>query len=150
MSRDLPGRLTLAVCLLCPLVSCEQPSETDLPLSRLALSQPCDVQQGCQAADEALAVTVTFAAEPRALQPFPVRVQLEGHAQADAVTVAFSMQGMDMGVNRYRLIAGAGGVWTAEVTLPVCASGRSDWVADFELGVDNRRLQLQVPFVLGK
>jgi hypothetical protein len=97
-----------------------------------------------------MAVTVTFGAEPRALQPFPIHIQLEGHQQADAVTLAFSMQGMDMGSNRYRLIADAPGGWSADITLPICTSGRTDWVADFELVVVDRRVQIQVPFVLEK
>ncbi|MEA2080214.1 MAG: hypothetical protein U9P00_10230, partial [Pseudomonadota bacterium] len=105
----LPGRISLPVCVLCLLVSCDKSSEPSLPLSRLTPSLPCDVRQGCQAADESLAVTVTFGAAPHALQPFPIHVQLERHRRADAVTVAFSMQGMDMGWNRYRLSADASG-----------------------------------------
>jgi hypothetical protein len=95
-----------------------------------------------------VAVRVVFGAEPRALQPFPIQVQLEGHQRADSVTAAFSMQGMDMGPNRYRLSADASGGWNADITLPICTSGRTDWVADFELVVTDRRLQIQVPFVL--
>ena len=147
MRRQWPGRAALSFCALCLLVSCDQPSETGLPLT---LVQPCDAQQGCRAADDSLVVTVSFGTEPRALQPFPVRLQLESESQADAVTVAFSMRGMDMGLNRYRLIADASGVWAADITLPVCTSGRSDWLADFELVVADRRFQLQVPFMLEK
>ena len=146
----LPGRVYLLVCALCLFASCDKDPEPRLPVSRLMLSQPCDVRQGCQVADASVAVTVTFAAEPRALQSFPIRVQLEGHQQADSVTVAFSMQSMDMGSNRYRLIADASGGWTADITLPICTSGRTDWAADFELVVADRRLQIQVPFVLQK
>ena len=146
----LAGRVLLLVCVLCLSVSCDKNPEPRLPVSRLMLSQPCDVLQGCRAADASVAVTVTFGAEPRALQPFPIRIQLEGHQQADSVTVAFSMQGMDMGANRYRLIADAPGGWNADIILPICTSGRSDWVADFELVVTDQRLQIQVPFALEK
>ena len=97
MSVVLPGRVLLSVCAVCLFVSCDKAPEPRLPVSRLTLSQPCDVRQGCRAADESVAVTVTFDAEPRALQPFPIRIQLDGRQRADAVTVAFSMQGMDMG-----------------------------------------------------
>ncbi|MEN8763094.1 MAG: hypothetical protein ABF290_11730 [Thiogranum sp.] len=97
-----------------------------------------------------MAVTVSFGAEPRALQPFPIHLQLAGQQQADAVTVAFSMQDMDMGSNRYRLLADASAGWNADITLPICMSGRTDWVADFELVVADRRLLMQVPFVLEK
>ena len=61
------------------------------------------------------------------------------------------MKGMDMGWNRYRLNKDAAGYWNAEVTLPVCVSGRSDWVADFDAVAEGRRrVQWQVPFVLDK
>ncbi len=97
-----------------------------------------------------MAITVIFGAEPRALRPFPIHIQLTDHQQADAVTVSFSMQDMDMGANRYRLIADASTGWNADITLPICMSGRSDWVADVELVVADRRLLIQVPFVLEK
>lgn len=144
------ARVYLLVCVLCLFISCDKDPESRLQVSRLTPSQPCDVRQGCRAADESAAVTVTFGAEPRALQPFPIHIQLDGHQQADAVTVAFSMQAMDMGSNRYRLIADAPGGWNADITLPICTSGRTDWVADFELVVADRRLKIQVPFVLQK
>jgi len=150
MSVALPGRVYLLVCVLVFCVSCDKDAESRLQVSRLTPSQPCDVRQGCRATDESVAVTVTFGAEPRALQPFPIHIQLDGHQQADSVTVAFSMQDMDMGSNRYRLIAEASAGWNADITLPICTSGRTDWVADFELVLADRRLQIQVPFVLQK
>jgi hypothetical protein len=93
---------------------------------------------------------VTFDAQPRALQPFPIHIQLDGPQSAVAVTVDFSMQGMNMGSNRYHLMADASAGWNADIILPICTSGRTDWVADFELVVADRRLQIQVPFVLQK
>ena len=150
MSGVLSGRVLLLVCAGCLFVSCDKDPEPRLPVSRLTLSQPCDVRQGCRAADGSVAMTVIFGAEPRALQPFPIHIQLADHQQADAVTVAFSMQDMDMGANRYRLIADASAGWNAYITLPICMSGRSDWVADVELVVADRRLLIQVPFALEK
>jgi len=147
-TQVLPRRVLLLICGVCLFVSCDKTPEPRLPVSRLTLSQSCDVRQGCRAADESVAVTVTFGAEPRALQPFPIHLQLAGHQQADSVTVAFSMQDMDMGTNRYRLIADESAGWNADITLPVCVSGRMDWVADFELVLTGQRLQIQVPFVL--
>jgi len=144
------GRALALVCALFLFVSCDKAAEPLLPQSRLTLSQPCDLRQGCRAADGSVTVRVVFGAEPRALQPFPIHIQFEGHQRADSVTVAFSMQGMDMGLNRYRLSADASGGWNADITLPICMSGRTDWLADFELVVADRRLQMQVPFVLEK
>lgn len=144
-------RGVLPVVVLGLLVSsCDRASESPLPVSRLTPEQPCDVRQGCRAADDSVAVTVTFGAQPRALQPFPLHIQVDGPQRVDSVTVAFSMPDMDMGANRYRLIAEASAGWHADITLPICMSGRTDWLADFELVVADRRLQMQVPFVLEK
>ena len=144
------GQPVLWACVLCLLVSCEQPPDSSLAVSRLVLSQPCDIRQGCRAEGASLVAIVTFEAEPRALQPFPIRIQLGGEQRVDAVTAAFSMQGMDMGLNRYRLIPDSSDGWSADVTLPICASGRTDWLAQFELAVAGQRVQFEVPFVLHK
>ena len=146
----LSARLSLFSAVLCLLVGCDTATESHLPASRLTLTQPCDLRQGCRASDGSTVVTVTFGAEARPLQAFPVRVRIDSGQPANAVLVAFSMQGMDMGLNRYRLLADETGAWNADVTLPICTSGRTDWLADFDLVVADRRLQVQVPFVLEK
>ncbi len=88
--------------------------------------------------------------EVRALTPFPVDVEIQRGASVASMTVSFGMQGMDMGLNRYGLIKSGEDLWHASVTLPICMSGRSDWIADFELLTKQRRYRLQVPFVLQK
>jgi hypothetical protein len=132
------------------LLSCEQTRQSPLPVEQLALSDPCDVQLGCRAASESLTATVIFAGDLRALQPFPVKVLLEAGDQLESVTVAFSMQGMDMGRNRYSLSGDSASAWNAMVTLPICTTRRTDWIADFDLLATGRHYRLQVPFVLGE
>ena len=132
------------------LLSCEQTQQPPLPAVQLALSEPCDVQLGCRAAGESLVATVIFGANPRALQPFPVKVLLDTADQIESVTLAFSMQGMDMGRNRYSLSVDSTSTWKAMVTLPICTARRTDWIADFDLLAAGRHYRLQVPFVLGK
>jgi hypothetical protein len=83
-----------------------------------------------------------------ALKPF--NVSLSSNAELDSVTVSLEMQGMDMGQNRYRMLKRADGSWQADITLPVCTSGRSDWVAGFEVQASGRGYRLNVPFTLGE
>jgi len=45
------------------------------------------------------------------------------------VLVQFTMKGMDMGLNRYRLVSDGAGRWTGKAMLPVCTTGRTDWLA---------------------
>lgn len=148
MKSRLPLRIA---CLagLPVLLSCEQAPEPRVPVRQLALSESCEVELGCRAYHESLAVRVVFGAEARALQPFPVKLLLETGDQVESVTVAFSMQNMDMGWNRYSLHGDSISAWNAIITLPVCASGRTDWVADFDLLTTDGHYRLQVPFVLG-
>ncbi|WP_171001792.1 hypothetical protein [Methylobacillus flagellatus] len=85
----------------------------DLPLA-------CALQDGLQ---------LRFDKAPLTLQPF--RLYLSG-MPLKAGTASFAMQGMEMGLNRYRLLAD-GEAWWAEVNLPVCVQGRSDWQLQLDL-----------------
>jgi len=145
-----PGRILL-LCAVCLLTACDQaPQSGTVPVTSLSPAVPCDIRKGCRATADGLSVTVRFAASPRALRPFPVQVSIEGEQAAASVTVGFVMQGMDMGLNRYRLIAAAAHDWQADVTLPVCTSGRSDWLADVEVNAGGNIYRVTMPFVLEK
>lgn len=99
-----------------------------------------DLRKGCsmQLAGQGVAVSVTGELKP--LQPFHVQVRAP---RARKVEARFSMEGMDMGFNLYTLRADKAGVFQARVTLPVCVTGRRDWVMD--LNVDGAHVA--VPFV---
>ena len=77
---------------------------------------------------------------PSALHPFLLSVRAPGARQ---VSAEFVMQGMEMGLNRYRLIAEKEGLWQARVTLPVCVSGRRDWVLWLEVDGERHALAFQ-------
>jgi len=130
------------------LASCDRTSPVEPPVTVLAVAPGCDVRQGCRAGDDSISIDVQFDAAPIALHAFPLSLHVSGDEPVQSVTVSFSMQGMDMGLNRYRLIGNATRGWKADVTLPVCVSGRSDWVADFELLTEQRQLRFRLPFVL--
>lgn len=78
--------------------------------------------------------------QPSPMQPFSLWVRAEGGGLVEA---SFTMEGMDMGFNLYRLRADANGVFRGRVTLPVCITGRRDWT--MTLRVDD--IRLAVPFV---
>lgn len=90
-----------------------------------------NLEQGCTAG----AVRVRSDAPPSALRPFRLTVEAPG---AREVHAEFVMPGMDMGLNRYRLQPEGEGRFAARVVLPVCVSGRREWV--LWLTVDGRRL----------
>ncbi|MFQ5643567.1 MAG: hypothetical protein ACE5FQ_07690 [Thiogranum sp.] len=140
----------VVVCLAGLLLSCGQAQEPQAPAAQLVLSTPCDVQRGCRAVGASIAATVIFGSDVRGLQPFPVKVLLDTVDRVESVTVAFSMQGMDMGWNRYSLGGDSMSAWNAAVTLPICSTGRTDWVADFDVLAAAEHYRFQVPFVLGE
>lgn len=106
-----------------------------------AIPVPCpDVRTGCPLPDQA--GRVVFDDIPQSMQPFKLRVEAP---HAAAVYVSFAMRGMQMGMNRYRLLPQGAGRWIAEVTLPVCVDGRADWDMTLELegqSVESRRYRL--------
>jgi hypothetical protein len=73
---------------------------------------------------------VRFSKTPAPLEAFGLSVSAPGAAR---ISAEFQMVGMDMGFNRYDLRPTADGAWAAKVTLPVCVSGRRDWVLYLDL-----------------
>jgi hypothetical protein len=99
-----------------------------------------DLHKGCRTDLDGKAITVSVVGELKPLQAFQVRVTSPDAAKVEA---RFTMEGMDMGFNLYTLRADKKGMYQANVTLPVCVTGRRDWV--MHLSVDGARLA--VPFV---
>lgn len=125
------------------LISCtESPSFVELGTAGNcnATTQPCVVQH------ERIAVTMTMGPDVVPLKPFPVQVEIQGiEVDAGSVVVDFQMQGMDMGMNRYRLVT-ENSVWSGEVTLPVCTASRMDWIGMVEFRSAGKTYQVQFPF----
>lgn len=99
-----------------------------------------DLHKGCRIDLGGKAVAVSVSGELKPLQAFQVHVDAP---KATRVEARFTMEGMDMGFNLYTLHADAKGTFQTTVTLPVCVTGRRDWV--MRLSVDGA--QLAVPFV---
>lgn len=147
MTRKVKLALPLAVAL--SVLSCEKGGDA-MPAAPLQLSPSCDVKTGCVAAADDLALQFSMGPDLRVLTPFPVRVEVQSDHRVDSITVTFAMQGMDMGMNRYQLISDGADRWLGNVTLPVCSSGRSDWIAGLEVTTKGRRFAVEVPFVVDK
>ena len=127
------------ILLMVALVVLLQPRRESLDaapqtLQCAALARGCTTRLG----DREVALGIT--GELKVLQPFELWVRAEG---ARKVQARFTMEGMDMGFNLYTLRPDQKGVFRGRVTLPVCVSGRRDWVMTLE--IDGRRLA--VPFV---
>jgi hypothetical protein len=96
-----------------------------------AMAVACaDPLAGCSFSHRGAAASVRFSAQPTTLEAFELNVRAAG---ANRISAEFQMVGMDMGFNRYDLRPTADGAWAAKVTLPVCVSGRRDWVLYLDL-----------------
>ena len=98
-----------------------------------------DLMQGCRMQLDGNTLEVKFTEKPNALHPFEVVVKINGMRQ---VSAGFAMVGMDMGKNRYNLYSAGENKWAAKVVLPVCVTGRRDWVMTLDLDVT----KIQIPF----
>lgn len=142
--------LAAALCVASALTACDNSSPVESPATSLTPAEPCDLHLGCRAGEAGLSIRVQSGAPPRALTAFPVSAHTAGTDVVEAVAVSFFMKGMAMGLNRYRMLGDGAGSWRAEVILPICVSGRSDWIAAFEVSGAGHRAVLKVPFVLEK
>jgi hypothetical protein len=104
--------------------------------TRITCNSPA---QGCQFLLDQQSVKVEFVEPPSGLHPFILRVTI---AHAQEIHAHFTMKEMEMGYNQYRLLALSPQQWQARVVLPVCVTGRHDWI--LTLNIDGK--QVEIPF----
>lgn len=65
------------------------------------------------------------------LKAFPNRIYLKNIADKDVrqISIDYVMIGMEMAANRSVFKRISSGVWQTESVIPICSSGRKDWVA---------------------
>lgn len=91
-------------------------------------------------------IQIHFDQIPQTMQPFRLQINTASTSGIKEIHASFTMQGMDMGLNRYRLLPQTNGVWMANVTLPVCTQGQSDWRMTVELQTTTTTEQYQLAF----
>ncbi len=89
-----------------------------------------DPLAGCTFSLRGATASVHFSKLPAPLETFELRVSAPG---ATRISAEFQMAGMDMGFNRYDLRRAGSDAFAAKVTLPVCVSGRRDWVLRLDI-----------------
>lgn len=102
------------------------------------MKRPAEAQQlactnpvaGCAFTHRGADVRLRFTGQPAPLEAFEIQARAPGVARLSA---EFQMVGMDMGFNRYDLRPTGDASFAAKVTLPVCVSGRRDWLLYLDL-----------------
>lgn len=113
-------------------------SLSEEPITEWACTDPV---MGCTSQVTGKTVSLKFSEIPKPLHPFDLEVSVE----AESVEGSFQMQGMEMGLNRYRLQPKAG-MWQAQIILPICMQGRGDWVLQLEVTTASGIRRYRLPF----
>lgn len=124
------------------------PTDT-LPALFLNTQAHCQlVGTGCVAIQEEKVLRLRLLKAAQPLEPFT----LELFASQPVVNpmVEFIMVDMDMGVHRYRFLPQKEGGWVAKVILPICTTGRIDWLVTVSADFQGRRWQAEFPLLLEK
>jgi hypothetical protein len=111
----------------------------------------CDLQrQSCRTLLPGGA-SVVFSLSPQPVplaRPFQVEAQLAG-LEAEAMEIDFAGIDMNMGYNRSALVNQGKGRFVAEATLPVCVTGRMNWLATLVITTKGQRIAVPFKFVTG-
>lgn len=115
---------------------------------RLVSELDCSVaERMCQAIGPDVRLQLQLGPPVTVLKTFPIRLKLDGDfGDVEQVDIVFDMEGMDMGLNWYRLKDAGNGRWIGQAMLPVCTSGRTDWVARVSVKAGQRDWKVGFPF----
>ena len=110
-------------------------------------SQPCYIETS------ALNVFIDFDKNIFYLKPFGVSITTE-IANVESIRLNFKMKGMSMGLSHFILKKEKSEnnklKWNAIVLLPICVTGRADWLVDIELSTKNKNYILTLPILVEK
>ena len=89
------------------------------------------------------------------LKPFKVSVLNENmdELELESIQVDFKMKSMDMGVNRFffkKNEVESAHVWNAKVLLPICITGRADWISEFIVTTKSSKYLISLPVSVKK
>lgn len=115
----------------------------------LTVTADCDsAQAACAARGAGIAVELSLGPSMQPMQPFAIQLRVvQGQLSTNAqMELQFRMRDMEMGQNRYRLVADEQGVWHGTAVLPVCSRGRRDWLAQLAIQDGGRHWSAVLPF----
>ncbi len=99
--------------------------------------------ESCVIVIDGMELEIIVEGEIKALKPFVIHMT-DKNQIIDKALVKFNMKAMDMGVNQYEFVQIDNNNWKAEVVIPVCTTGRRDWLVEFE--IDNEIKKKNISF----
>lgn len=120
-------------------------------------AEDCRVQQNpCTINLDGLELEVSFDKHIYYLKKFNISVVAgkEHNPVINSIHVNFKMKNMNMGVNRFTLskinVKNNKQSWESEAILPVCVTGRADWISELEVITDKTKYIVSFPFYVTK
>lgn len=141
--------LTLFVALVVTLLL--RPTQQEMLGLEPATTILMPTQTDCDARGKSCAATlgqyrlnIKIGETIKTLQPFSLSIEADGwHPQQ--LAVYFSMVGMEMGLNRFRLQQ-TGNLWQGQAMLPLCTQQRNDWLATVFVTHNGERYRAEFGF----
>lgn len=96
-------------------------------------------------------VKISFDGDIFYLKPFNVSVTNENleNLQLESIQIDFKMNNMKMGVNRFLLKNDENkSIWKGIALLPICVTGRADWLSEIELETKTNKYLISLPILV--
>ncbi len=114
----------------------------------------CNAQlEKCELKLDELNIEVLFDKNIYYLKKFKVLVWLD-NKEIESIYIDFKMNNMTMGVNRFKLEKSNQNknnnkqLWVTKALLPVCITGRADWLAELEVITDTKKYIFSLPLMV--
>ena len=142
----LVAAIVLLVLFFYPVTIDENKEEASYPVF------PCQTfSSGCNAKTGDTEIEIKFPDNIVFLKHFPIEVRIAALKNAiNKVTVDFQMVKMNMGLNFYQLTQSDKdkALWTGKGVLPVCTTGRTDWLAIISVQSENETKRVAFEFTI--
>ena len=133
----------------------QEKSELELTLININ-SGNCKIQtELCNFNIDGLQLSISSDKAIQYLKPFliVVNTSTSHNSNLKKIQIEFKMNGMDMGVNRFLLSKkniNNKESWQGKALLPICVTGRADWIAEFSLYIKDSIFILSLPISVRK
>ena len=108
----------------------------------------CDLTKNkCKVSLTESELEIMILGELKALQAFTIRI-IDNNDWLEQASVDLKMKAMDMGKNRFAFVKSGNHGWKSEVVIPVCTTGRRDWLFEFEFEFIKSGVREKVVFEL--
>lgn len=124
--------------------------QSDIQIETIAIDNCYPQKQACVVNVAGSEMTISMSDKIYYLKPFYVSIrETPPSANIIMINVNFNMTNMNMGVNRSKLTLNDD-VWAGKALLPICVTGRADWISEVEIQTNNSKTIFSFPISVDK